>query len=81
MLDVEVAVRIRPPSYDSVRSTVPIRGQWGKFVVDCVVEESGVNEDIFTQTVVPQVNTFLQVCVPCTWKHLQITQACKHSHE
>ncbi len=55
---IEVAVRIRPDA-PSVRSTA-IRGLFGAYEVDAVHDECST-EDVFAQSVLPLVDSFLQV--------------------
>ncbi|GIL61182.1 hypothetical protein Vafri_15579, partial [Volvox africanus] len=59
MTEVRAAVRIRP----AVRSGGPplsIKGQYGQFAFDYVVEEGASQEVTFTECILPQVNNFLQ---------------------
>ncbi|EFJ43029.1 hypothetical protein VOLCADRAFT_96773 [Volvox carteri f. nagariensis] len=59
MAEVRAAVRIRPP----IRSGGPplsIKGQYGQFAFDYVVEEGASQEVTFTECILPQVNNFLQ---------------------
>ena len=61
-LSVDVAVRVRPPQLtSSTRQTVPLRGQYGQFLVDKVHDESTSQDVVFSQSVLPVVNHFLQV--------------------
>ena len=71
-LEVSVSVRIRPGSSlpSSSRSTVPIQVPWsgtyGQFEVDRVHEEEETQNDVYVGSVLPAVNSFLQVCdLPC----------------
>ncbi|GFR41506.1 hypothetical protein Agub_g2200 [Astrephomene gubernaculifera] len=59
MTDVRAAVRIRP----AARSGGPplsIKGQYGQFAFDYVVEEGASQEGTFNECILPQVNNFLQ---------------------
>jgi len=66
-LEVSVSVRIRPgSSLPSSRSTVqipvPWSGTYGQFEVDRVHEEEETQNDVYVGSVLPAVNSFLQVC-------------------
>ncbi len=61
-LAVEVAVRVRPPQLTpATKVTVPLRGQYGQFLVDAVHDENATQDEVFSQSVLPVVNQFLQV--------------------
>lgn len=73
-LQVEVAVRIRPPllppssataAAGTTRplSTVALRGSFGSYPVDQVHEEASSQEAVFEASVLPAVNSFLQVSI------------------
>lgn len=60
-LHIEVACRIRPLALSSARSTVPIRSSFGSYEVHKVYHECCSQDEVFTGSVLPAVNSFLQV--------------------
>ena len=64
-LNVSVSVRIRPVSSISSRSSILNQATWtgtyGQFEVDRVHEEHETQNDIYVGSVLPAMNSFLQV--------------------
>ena len=74
-LDISVSVRIRPDSSISSKSTISNQaitwtGTYGQFEVDRVHEEHATQNDIYVGSVLPAVNSFLQVITVIVSSHM-----------